>query len=147
HRERGPAHVLAPREGDQVRQRRDVSEELLDLLRRLVVVQGRDELDRVAQEPEVLRDLCGCGVVQHAAQPRAGPGVPCHRASDGCPASCGNRDGCVRERVGNGSRTPTEGLPVSITTNELITELNALIRMTEAEAAIARSRTVQARDD
>ena len=36
---------------------------------------------------------------------------------------------------------------MSITTNELITELNALIRMTEAEAAIARSRTVQARDD
>ena len=36
---------------------------------------------------------------------------------------------------------------MTITINELIAELNALVRMTEAEAAIARSRTVQARDD
>lgn len=36
---------------------------------------------------------------------------------------------------------------MTITTNALIAELNALVRMTEAEAAIARSRTAQARDD
>lgn len=35
---------------------------------------------------------------------------------------------------------------MTITTNELIAELNALIRLTEAEGAIARSRTLQARD-
>lgn len=36
---------------------------------------------------------------------------------------------------------------MTISTSELITELNAIIRLTEAEAAIARSRTAQARDD
>ena len=33
---------------------------------------------------------------------------------------------------------------MTISTNELISELNALIRLTEAEAAVAASRTVQA---
>jgi bacterioferritin (cytochrome b1) len=36
---------------------------------------------------------------------------------------------------------------VTVSTNELIGELNALIRLTEAEASIARARTTQARDD
>lgn len=36
---------------------------------------------------------------------------------------------------------------MTISTNELISELNALIRLTEAEAAVAASRTVQARDE
>lgn len=36
---------------------------------------------------------------------------------------------------------------MTISTTELIAELNTIIRLTEAEAAIARSRTIQARDD
>ena len=36
---------------------------------------------------------------------------------------------------------------MTVSTNELIGELNALIRLTEAEAAVARSRVAQARDD
>jgi bacterioferritin (cytochrome b1) len=48
--------------------------------------------------------------------------------------------------IGRAAPEPTEE-DVTVTTNELIGELNALIRLTESEAAIARSRIAQARDD